>query len=180
MSGQSRQRWTDWKRNRRKVVRRQMAKDISPSDLRYPDLPSEFEVQSRIYTELRSRGLDVRAEVKGGVRCRFDLVIFSEKKPIRIIEVKKRRIRANSKSPVMQNQRHLMLGQVERYSLYGVPVDLVQGPKDAEFYLSIFQIDMEPYANITKKHERVVKAKKSRLVVGQQVTLMGQVVDVTP
>lgn len=43
--------------------------------------------------------------------------------------------------------------------MFGYPVDLVQGEKDAELYLSVFHIDMEPYANITNKQSRQIKAR---------------------
>lgn len=142
--------WNEWKRDRARIVRKRLAKGIETDSINYPDIPSEFEIQSRLFHALQSLGFDVRGEVRAGVRSRFDLVIFRDKKPVRIIEVKKRKIKPNTKSVAFQNQRREMLSQIERYRLYGITVDVVQGMKDAELYLQVFSIDMAPYATITK------------------------------
>lgn len=64
--------------------------------IRYPDRPSEFEVQATLWRMLIDEGIDVRGNVPGVCgewkrtrKCYFDLVIFSRlKRPVIIIECK--------------------------------------------------------------------------------------------
>lgn len=65
--------------------------------LSYPTKRNEFEIHADLYNQLRSRGFNVRGEVKYKKSflqkhkrgARFDLVLFNElKKAIAIIEVK--------------------------------------------------------------------------------------------
>ena len=96
---------------------------INPSggrfEMKYRTRPSEFEIQAYLYCELRRLGYDVRGEVstKDG-DCRFDLVVFANKKPVRIIEVKSCRKRYRSR-------------QLEQYRAYGIKVLSVCGMSEA-------------------------------------------------
>lgn len=93
---------------------------------------SEFEVQAALYSALRELGIDVRGEVKFygdfGLRdakasCRFDLVIFRDKNPELIIEVKAR----------LKGHRNGIEAtrQFQRYTGFGVPVWFVYGMEGA-------------------------------------------------
>jgi len=113
----------------------------------YPKTESEFEIQAFIYAELRALGVDVRGELvtvffdgingkqKHRTMCRFDLVIFENKIPIRIVEVKHGR-----KTFVSERAR-----QCERYRKYGVPVTFVFGMEQAIRFVSDFTDTILPY-----------------------------------
>jgi hypothetical protein len=97
-------------------------------EIRYPSLPSEFEVQAFLYTELRCLGYDARGEVttRDG-EFRFDIVIFTgaghSRRPVRIIEVKDRTKSYRRK-------------QIEAYGTYGVIVISVCGMDQARALLN--------------------------------------------
>lgn len=92
----------------------------SNREIRYPQYPSEFEVQAYLYCQLRMLGYDARAEVTNyDGDCRFDIVVFSsDHRPVRIIEVKN----------CLKNYRSI---QLERYRQYGIKVVSVCGMQQA-------------------------------------------------
>lgn len=67
-------------------------KPLIKSILKYPSIKSEFEVHSDLFQYLKSRGLDVRGEVKlknpDGRGARFDIVVYDNKEAVCVIEVK--------------------------------------------------------------------------------------------
>jgi type I site-specific restriction-modification system R (restriction) subunit len=79
----------------------------------YPQRYSEFEIQASVWSVLKKNGVDVRGEVKA-LGCRFDLVIYKNKEPICIIEVKNKR-RDKPEYEVKSKQ-------LKRYRLFGIPV----------------------------------------------------------
>lgn len=103
-------------------VRVRLAVDPSRNylEMKYRPRPSEFEIQAYLYCELRRLGYDVRGEVatKDG-DSRFDLVVFSKQRPVRIIEVKSCHKRCRAK-------------QLDQYRTYGIKVLAVCGMKEAQ------------------------------------------------
>ena len=90
----------------------------------YPKDYSEFEIQSFIYNEFKIMNIDVRGEIVSNQRkCRFDLVVYVDKKPVQIIEVKQ------SKSKTISDLQHL------KYHSYSLPVEYVQGMQEAIHYV---------------------------------------------
>ena len=61
-----------------------------PNEIKYPSSLSEFEIQAYLYSSLQKLKFDIRGEVtsktKAGEGCKFDLVIYRNKKAIRINE----------------------------------------------------------------------------------------------
>ena len=97
--------------------------------------PSEFEVQSFIYEQLRVMGYYVRAEV--GTRCGsciFDIVVYVEENPVRVIEVKKNRGKPKNRMS-RKNIQKARDAQIDRYGSFGVPVDLVCSMEEAKKYI---------------------------------------------
>jgi hypothetical protein len=109
----------------------------------YPETETEFEIQAFIYSELRAMGVDVRGELvttfydgseigcrsqKCRTVCRFDLVVFADRKPVHIIEVKRER-----KKVIKECGR-----QCGRYRRYGVPVTFVSGMDQSRTIVSQF------------------------------------------
>ena len=93
---------------------------------------SEFEIQSFIYNELRSVGIDCRGEIVHTIgrvrserneRCRFDLLIFVDHVLSEIVEVK--RSHKKHKSSLED------IRQAKRYRQFGVPSTFVYGMDDA-------------------------------------------------
>lgn len=99
--------------------------------------PSEFEVQAFIYEQLKQIGYTVRGEVKTKCgTCIFDIVVYADRRPVRVIEVKKSK---KFGSLSRQGKRHfsrLRAEQVRRYESFGVPVDLVCTLHDAREYIA--------------------------------------------
>lgn len=100
--------------------------------INYPHVQSEFEVQAWLYNALRTNGHDVRGEVpvyglfglrKTKVSCRFDLVIFKNKVPVVILEVKAKTV--NHKNGIEATR------QGRNYILFGIPVLMIYGMNDA-------------------------------------------------
>lgn len=111
----------------------------------YPSIQSEFEVQAYLYGALKAQGLDVRGEVcvfgLFGMReakavCRFDLVVFENKNPILILEVKARHV--THKNGIEANR------QFKRYTTFGLPVWFVYGMDGAEIALSELKNGVHP------------------------------------
>ena len=94
--------------------------------------PTEFEVQAWLYSILKQYGFDVRGEVcfKGqDFQCRFDLVMFDQEKPVRIIEVKASQIKHKK---TLEETR-----QGRRYRMFGVPVTFIYGIHDAGEFVTL-------------------------------------------
>lgn len=106
--------------------------DYIPSD----GLPTEFEIQSFLYEQLKGLGYHVRGEVRTICgSCIFDLVVFRDGAPVRIIEVKKRH-RGNGGPRLIREQvMKKRESQVEKYKSFGVHVDLVCTMPDAVKYI---------------------------------------------
>lgn len=106
----------------------------SEYSIQYPDHVSEFEVQAKLMFELMNiPGAEIRGEVKSrgthGLReaktaCRFDLVVYSDKKPVCIIEVKGGNVK--HVSTIEETRQGL------RYRTYGVHVVVCYGVADIE------------------------------------------------
>lgn len=91
----------------------------------YPTLESEFEVQAYIYWTLKSRGFDVRGEIVSVCKtCKFDLVVFSFRNPVAIIEVKK-------KHKKTRNDRKHLKSQTCRYTEFGAKLIVCTGMRQA-------------------------------------------------
>ena len=89
----------------------------------YPAHKSEVEITCHILTELKNMGFDARAEVTAhDKRSRFDIVVYSNKKPIRILEIKK-------------NSQEDITSQKGKYSKYKIEVDFIRGWGAAKAYL---------------------------------------------
>lgn len=111
-----------------------MEPSSSEYSIQYPDHVSEFEVQAKLMFELMSiPGAEIRGEVKSrgthGLRdaktaCRFDLVVYSNKKPVCIIEVK-----GGSVKHVLTIEE---TRQGLRYRTYGLPVVVCYGAADID------------------------------------------------
>ena len=94
-----------------------------PPKIDYPAIRSEAETQAEIYKAFKAAGYDPRLEVpayitmptpKGIklVECRFDVVVFKDRRALCIIECKR------VHSPAW------MTGQLARYKQFGIPVYL--------------------------------------------------------
>lgn len=118
-------------------VRANLSDDYLRSAIKYPHAHSEFEVQSHLLAELRNKGYSARGEVWADDRkARFDLVLFDKKQTARaIIEVKK-------VGSVNDPQE-----QIERYSQFGLPVEIIQGMTQAKTFLDT--VDGK-YGNLAK------------------------------
>jgi len=100
----------------------------------YLNKDSEFDIQATLYNELKLvNGLEVFGEFKvlGGkigssVRkqlCRFDLIVFKNKKPLVIIEVK----RGNRNKGIRK--------QLDSYRKFGIPVLVCKKMKGIKYIL---------------------------------------------
>lgn len=100
-------------------------------DIVYPPCESEFEIQSYIYSTLKTKGYDVRGELRTrlGV-CRFDLVVFVDRKPVRIIEVKQSET-AKRKGGFSSDRKKSSWSQLCRYRKYGIEVVAISGMSQA-------------------------------------------------
>jgi len=92
----------------------------------YPKTFSEFEIQAYVYNSLIQIGVDVRAEVRaknssGRINI-LDLVIFKDKAPVMILEIKKNRTQNISEQKI-------------EYGNYGIPMRFIMGMKSAEEYI---------------------------------------------
>lgn len=94
-----------------------------------PKRESEFDVQAQLWSSLRSKGIDVRGEVKtrakfegcrkSSVTCRFDLVVYAQGEAVLIIEVKAR--------PVAHKNGFADTRQGTRYPCFGIPAVVAYG-----------------------------------------------------
>ena len=116
------------------------------TQIKMPQQPSEFEIQSYIHKELKERGHNIRGEVSALTRSKFDLVVFaSNGVPMRIIEVKKQSAAAierlaNRTATGLTSLKSLQK-QIRQYLSYGLPVDLVMGMDHACEYVERFKIN---------------------------------------
>jgi hypothetical protein len=98
--------------------------------------PTEFEIQSYLFWQMRSLGLCVRGEMRSKCdRCIFDRVISAGERPVRIIEVKKHKPMGTTRRDRRARGRAVR-AQVERYSEFGIPVDLVTSMREAKDYVA--------------------------------------------
>lgn len=120
----------------------------------YPGTPTEFELHAKLYCGLRARGIDARGEVmeivRGsrrplGFKCRFDIVIFEEKRAVLVIEVKKNAT-GRLKYPLRR--------QASRYTAFGCPVWFVRGLEGVDHAL----------ARLIAEHE--LKRRKAKTLDG--------------
>jgi len=94
-------------------------------EILFKSRPTEFEIQAEIYHLLREAKIEVRGEVtakhlwNGKIRrCKFDLIVFHNKKPVIVIEVKQwGHSTANKGILIDHNSR-----QAEKYRTFGLPV----------------------------------------------------------
>lgn len=117
------------------------------------DYKTEFEVQAYIYNSLCELGLVVKGEVvyetsrrktkdkTRGEKCRFDLVIYENRKAIRIIEVKARQVSHKNGLEATRQSR--------KYRSFGVPVTFVYGIDDAIEFVRL--MSKQNYSNDVNK-----------------------------
>lgn len=105
---------------------------------------SEFEIQAYVYQNLRDMGHDARGEVQSTTKkeekkgkCIFDIVVFENWYPIRIIEIKR--------SP-KRNEAVTRKIQIEKYLRFGVGIDLVCGMNEARKYMEAWRANGMPLA----------------------------------
>lgn len=127
-----------------------------------PKTPSEFEVQSYIYQEIKALEYNVHGEVKSiSGKHRFDLVVFHNKFPLIIIEVKTNKASKNSKG---------IKRQCEEYLKYGTHVELICGMDEARDFISRFKykfdIVLEKYLekHDDEDHKQQLKELQKRLL----------------
>lgn len=102
----------------------------------------EFVIQAYLLVKLREPPLkwDAHAEVCAiGQQDRFDIVVYQDRLPVRIIEVKPAEAAGVTKTTdefVSWHWRERTEAEVSRYRAYGLPVDLVQGMEGAKEYLA--------------------------------------------
>jgi len=90
-----------------------------------PDSPSEIDITSKILAYLVSNGLNAKSEVLSlDGTCRFDIVIFKNKRPVKIIEVK-------TDSGVFTH------AQKCKYKRFHIPFQLIKGMREARRYMKI-------------------------------------------
>jgi hypothetical protein len=118
------------------IILQPLSSDVA---IPYPKRLTEFEIQSRVYTSLRAMGYDARGEIvwqritnsSGKTKrekCRFDVLIFEDKKVVEIVEIK---------NSVKSNRGNLeTTRQGTRYRRFGVPVVFIHGDTDATNYLN--------------------------------------------
>lgn len=102
-------------------VKAAMQSSLTGSHIIYGETPSEFEIQSYVYQQLKELKYNVRCCVTTTVKTDvFDIVIFDgNNTPLYILEIKKR------------NNPKLNSKQLERYAKYGIPVELIGGMNNA-------------------------------------------------
>lgn len=127
-------------RDRRKKMADEFSTLTADEKLRYIPYPgeaSEFEIQAYLFHHLNALGFDTRGEISSRcATCIFDLVVYLDRKPIRIIEVK----RSKAKTSVAAHCRKVTKArekQLDRYGKFGVPVDSVVAMREAKIYVDI-------------------------------------------
>lgn len=97
--------------------------------------PTEFEVQSFLYGELKAKGKNVRGELvhiekKTKLKSRFDLVLFDENDEAEvIIEVKSAPVKHKT---CLEDTR-----QYKKYTQFGCRVVFIYGINDAKSFLEM-------------------------------------------
>ena len=101
--------------------------DILSNDrILYPKNISEFEIQAYLFNNLLERGIDARGNVTSKNRIsRFDIVIFRDKKPLHLLEIKR-------------PGAHMSTKQRDKYEAYGLSLTIISSFKDADNFLSRF------------------------------------------
>jgi hypothetical protein len=114
---------------------------VGASDaIEYPKKLSEFEIQAYIYNTLRAKGFDVRGEVTSRRGSAIlDLVVFDNRRPVLIIEVKPsapKRNWARVKVLIPENIQE----QLDDYRrIFGLEVRLVSGMVHAKEFCGLFK-----------------------------------------
>ena len=89
----------------------------------YPNKVTECDIVCYLVKNLRFKGVDARTEVWAEDKTsRFDIVIFKDRNPIRILEVK------SSKKKRTTPQRR-------KYSKYEIPLHFIKGLKEAKEFV---------------------------------------------
>jgi hypothetical protein len=104
----------------------------------------EFLIRARLLLALRDElNWDAYPEVRThGHTCRFDIVVYLDRKPVRIIEVKPADaagVTTTADEFVSRHWRERTEKKLERYRGYDIPVDLVQGIDGVKKYLESAQ-----------------------------------------
>ncbi len=115
----------------------------------YPSHSSEFEIQSFVYQSLMSLGHDVRGEVRTtNGKSRFDLVVFVDKHPVLIIEIKKftaeeSQLRSPKKGRATRVRKQLRTRVVQdkKYREYELPVSWIEGMQQAVSYVESAKVN---------------------------------------
>ena len=96
-------------------------------------------MQAYIYHNLLRLGYVVRGEVgtKCGT-CRFDLVVYQNGRPVRIIEIKKQK-KAPGNKFTKRAVRWRQSEQFSRYGEFGLPVDTILGLSQAHGYIAALE-----------------------------------------
>jgi len=145
---------------RRKLLERWRICQKPGSKLPYPRQPSEADIVFYLAKNIEQAGFDVRLEVsvrRDDTTHRFDLVVYDEHVAILLIEVKKH---AHGAVRSWKGQERPVIApgalekQLEKYSCFRVPIDVVCGMKAAKQYVSgkLFA----PYNRSTKKLWRII------------------------
>ena len=101
----------------------------------YPGEFSEFEVQAHLLQKISEMGLDIRGNIQSRcATCFFDLVVYIDRIPVRIIETKRGKPKVSKKAHAIRVFREREK-QLERYRQFGVPVDLVVAMREADIYI---------------------------------------------
>lgn len=98
----------------------------------YPQDNTEFEIQCTIVTGLRNHGIDARGEVRGSDGCRFDIVIFKDKYPVEIVEIKTSQRKSTRFKDGFLNEDK---AQLKRYEQYGIPITMIYGLEQAKKFI---------------------------------------------
>jgi len=121
----------------------------------YPKTHSESDSQSYVLNKFLEQRIDAKSEVfSQDLTCRFDIVVFKETLPQRIIEIKK-------------EGESVTVEQAKRYERFNIPITYIYGSADAfEFNRTeIGIIKEEPLIN--NFQGKVADKKKKVLEEGQ-------------
>lgn len=124
--------------------------------IKYPKQYSEFEIQSALYQKLKSKNIDTRAEVQIG-NSRFDLVVYQNKNPICIIEVKKL---FTNKFRHKQNRK--LNAQISKYQTFNIPVFTCIGIRGIKYvYWEIIRLlkNRPPKGFLSKRNQKKLKLR---------------------
>lgn len=131
------------RRERQKKWKCEMEALLPEQRLKYINLneqPTEFEIQAFLFSELQRLGYQVRGELSTKCKsCRFDLLVSKDGVILRIIEVKKHRNAHSAASSFFGDcgkVKRAWRSQVNRYSMFGITVDIVGAMSNAREYIA--------------------------------------------